>query len=56
MNKEDKIVLLGSPLAKTALMRNLNGTTSNLMLVHLNGVLQLLKAIFENDHDKYFRE
>lgn len=53
MNKEDKIVLLGSPLAKTALMDILMEQHKPESGTFKWGVTTT-QSYFENDHDKYF--
>jgi len=53
MNKEDKIVLLGNPHAKTALMDILMGQREADSGTFKWGVTTS-QSYFENDHDKYF--
>lgn len=53
MNKEDKIILLGSPLAKTALMDILMEQRQADSGTFKWGVTTS-QSYFENDHDKYF--
>ncbi|HWL24060.1 MAG TPA: ATP-binding cassette domain-containing protein [Ureibacillus sp.] len=53
MNKEDKIVLLGSPIAKTALMDILMAQREADNGTYKWGVTTT-QSYFENDHDKYF--
>ncbi|MBM7607711.1 ATPase subunit of ABC transporter with duplicated ATPase domains [Lysinibacillus composti] len=53
MNKEDKIILLGSPLAKTALMDILMDQRQADSGTFKWGVTTS-QSYFENDHDKYF--
>ncbi|SOC37402.1 ABC-F family ATP-binding cassette domain-containing protein [Ureibacillus acetophenoni] len=53
MNKEDKIVLLGNPHAKTALMDILMGQREADSGTYKWGVTTS-QSYFENDHDKYF--
>ena len=51
MNKEDKIVLLGSPMAKTALLDILMEEAD---LCTFKWGVTTSQSYFENDHDKYF--
>lgn len=53
MNKEDKIILLGSPLAKTALLDILMEKRTADAGTFKWGVTTS-QSYFENDHDKYF--
>ncbi|MEO4055210.1 ATP-binding cassette domain-containing protein [Solibacillus sp. CAU 1738] len=53
MNKEDKIVLIGSPIAKTALFDILTGQAEADAGTFKWGVTTS-QSYFENDHDKYF--
>ena len=53
MNKEDKIILLGSPIAKTALMDVLMEQRQADSGTFKWGVTTS-QSYFENDHDKYF--
>ncbi|HWK23464.1 MAG TPA: ATP-binding cassette domain-containing protein [Ureibacillus sp.] len=53
MNKEDKIVLLGSPIAKTALLDILSEQRQADSGTFKWGVTTS-QSYFENDHDKYF--
>ena len=53
MNKEDKIVLLGSPNAKTALLDILMEQATPDAGTFKWGVTTS-QSYFENDHDKYF--
>jgi len=53
LNKEDKIILLGSPLAKTALMDILMEQREPDSGTFKWGVTTT-QSYFENDHDKYF--
>lgn len=53
MNKEDKIVILGNPIAKTALFDILTGEKEAEAGTYKWGVTTS-QSYFENDHDKYF--
>ncbi|MFJ8511545.1 ABC-F family ATP-binding cassette domain-containing protein [Lysinibacillus xylanilyticus] len=53
MNKEDKIILLGNPMAKTALLDILMDERKAVAGTFKWGVTTS-QSYFENDHDKYF--